>query len=81
MDTIKPTEMKEKLRKEYFKSTRKHYSQNLMKRKFLGNSKILWIVVKMLKGGTQNHRPKDQEIDDDAAGLAQKRWHKQTLCN
>ena len=65
--------MKEKIRKEYLRRTRKFLetkfcSRNLIKginTWVISSDKILRTILKMDKGRTQTNRPEDKKVDDN----------------
>ena len=86
-DTLKQTEMKEKVKKEYHRNTwnfleTKPISRNLIKRsKCLGSPtfKILGNIPKTDKRWTQSNLLSDKAIDDFAHGFTFGRWHRQIV--
>ena len=83
VDTIKQTDMEPKIRTEYFKKTRKLLEPKLCGRNFLkeknplGSSscKILWVVPKRDKVGSQTNGPKKNKTGQ-AQNLTTERWYR-----
>ena len=42
--------------------------------------KILWIILKIDKEGTQTVGPKDKIVDNNAQGFIFERWYRQIIC-
>ena len=79
--------MKGKVRKEYIRGTKKLLETKLCKRNLIKRintcavtlCKIVWTILKMDNRESQPNKPKDKEIDDDAPGYRQERWHRLIL--